>query len=136
MFHITKKNFMAPFYGWGSTVSRLQSHYEETVYFVPLSPREFLALSFDRLRKDESLNWPWSHPVVLNLRLLDWESSPLTTRPLLNHNEICMFWCYNGCLSSILFIAALIVLRSGLLLNSFFALMHANSNSRWSWEYV
>ena len=24
---------MSPCYGWGSTVSRLQSHYEETVYF-------------------------------------------------------------------------------------------------------
>ena len=38
------KKFMAPFYGWGSTVSRLQSHYEETVYFLPLSPQEFLVL--------------------------------------------------------------------------------------------
>ena len=26
-------NFMAPFYGWGSTVSRLPNHYEETVFF-------------------------------------------------------------------------------------------------------
>ena len=25
-------NFMAPFYGWGSTVSRLQNHYEEKVF--------------------------------------------------------------------------------------------------------
>ena len=24
---------MAPFYGWGSTASSLQSHYEEAVYF-------------------------------------------------------------------------------------------------------
>ena len=31
-----KKIFIAPFYGWGSTVSWLQSHYEETVYFLPL----------------------------------------------------------------------------------------------------
>ena len=35
---------MVPFYGWGSTVSRLQSHYEETVYSLPLSPQEFLVL--------------------------------------------------------------------------------------------
>ena len=28
-----KKGFMAPFYGWGSTVSRLKSHYEDAVYF-------------------------------------------------------------------------------------------------------
>ena len=30
---LLKKNFMAPFYGWGSTASRLQSHFEEAVYF-------------------------------------------------------------------------------------------------------
>ena len=36
------KNFMAPFYGWGSTISRLQSHYEETVYFLPLLLQEYL----------------------------------------------------------------------------------------------
>ena len=35
---------MVPFYGWGSTVSRLQSHYEETVYILPLSPQEYLVL--------------------------------------------------------------------------------------------
>ena len=27
---------MAPFYGWVSNASRPQSHYEETVYFLPL----------------------------------------------------------------------------------------------------
>ena len=27
---------MAPFFGWGSTASRLQSHHEEAVYFLPL----------------------------------------------------------------------------------------------------
>ena len=32
-----KKNFMAPFYGWGSIASRLQSHYKEAVYFLPFS---------------------------------------------------------------------------------------------------
>ena len=35
---------MVSSYGWGSTVSRLQSHYEETVYSLPLSPQEFLVL--------------------------------------------------------------------------------------------
>ena len=29
---------MAPFYGWGSTFLQLQSHYEKTVYFLPISP--------------------------------------------------------------------------------------------------
>ena len=37
---------MAAFYEWGSTVSRLQSHYEETFYFLPLSPEDFLILIF------------------------------------------------------------------------------------------
>ena len=35
---------MAPFYGWGSTVSRLQSHHEETVDFLPLDPHNYLVL--------------------------------------------------------------------------------------------
>ena len=35
---------MAPFYGWGSTASRLQSQYEEAVYFLPLSSQKFLVL--------------------------------------------------------------------------------------------
>ena len=35
-FRTLKKNFMFPFYRWGSTVSRLQSLYEEAVYFLPL----------------------------------------------------------------------------------------------------
>ena len=30
---------MAPFYVWGSTVSRIQSHFEEAVHFLPLSPQ-------------------------------------------------------------------------------------------------
>ena len=33
---------MIPFYVWDSTVSRLQSDYEETVYFLPLSPQVLL----------------------------------------------------------------------------------------------
>ena len=34
---------MVPSYGWGSTASRLQSHYEEVVYFL-LSSKIFLEL--------------------------------------------------------------------------------------------
>ena len=29
----------------GSTVSKIQSHYEETVYFLPLGPQEYLGLT-------------------------------------------------------------------------------------------
>ena len=40
--------------------------------------------SFYRPRKDEErLSQPCSHPVVLSMEPLDWESSALTTRPLL-----------------------------------------------------
>ena len=35
---------MAPLYGWSSADSRLQSHHEETVYFLPLSSLQFLVL--------------------------------------------------------------------------------------------
>ena len=35
---------MTPFYGWGSTVSRVHSHYKETVYFLPLGAKEVLGL--------------------------------------------------------------------------------------------
>ena len=34
-------------------------------------------------RKDKKLSHPWSHPVVLSMGPLDWESRALTTRPLL-----------------------------------------------------
>ena len=30
---------MDPFYGWGSTASRLKGHFEEAVYFLSLSPQ-------------------------------------------------------------------------------------------------
>ena len=40
--------------------------------------------SFYWPRKDERLSRPWNHPVVLNTGPLDWESSTLTTRPLLH----------------------------------------------------
>ena len=39
--------------------------------------------SFHQPYKDERVSRPWSHPVVLNPRRLNWEFSALTTRPLL-----------------------------------------------------
>ena len=47
-------------------------------HYVPRNSR----YSFYRPQKDERLSWPWSHPVILSTRPLDWESSPLTTRSL------------------------------------------------------
>ena len=41
---LLKKNFTVTFYGWGSTVSKLHSHYEETVHFLPLGHQGFLVL--------------------------------------------------------------------------------------------
>ena len=37
-------NFVAPFHGWVSTASRLQSRFEEAVYFLSLSSWKFLVL--------------------------------------------------------------------------------------------
>ena len=43
-FYGDKKSFMALFCGCGSIPSRLQRHYEEAVYFLPLRSQEFLVL--------------------------------------------------------------------------------------------
>ena len=43
------------------------SHFEEAVYFLPLSFQKFILSSSER----------WSHPVVLNTGPLDWKSSAL-----------------------------------------------------------
>ena len=51
---------MAPFYGWSSTASRLQSHFEEVIYFLPLTTVCFLPLTiwqFSLKSKILSLNW-------------------------------------------------------------------------------
>ena len=77
-----KKNFMAPFYGRDSNVSRIQSHYEETVHFLPLGPQGYLVL-ISSISKDWRLRQPWNHSLVLNPGPLDWKSSTLTTRPSL-----------------------------------------------------
>ena len=65
---------MAPFYGWGSTSRRQFTFYHSV-------PRNSW-YPFYWPQKDERLSRPWSHTVVLNTWLLDWESSALTTRPL------------------------------------------------------
>ena len=75
---------MASFYGWGSTVSKLQSVCDIFIFRSSW-------YSTDRLQKDERPSWPWSHSVVLNARPLDWEYSTLTTSPLL-HNSLFTIW--------------------------------------------
>ena len=74
---------MAPFYGWGSTASRLQSCFKEAVYFLPLSSHKFLVLLLSTLEgwKAESTLEPLSG---FEHGTPDLESSTLTTRPLLH----------------------------------------------------
>ena len=67
---------MAPFYGWGSTASRIEPLQGGSSWY-----------SLYRPRKDERLSQPWSHPVVLNTRTLDWESSALTTTRILSSHS-------------------------------------------------
>ena len=64
----------------------LHSHYE-TAYFLPFSSQEFRELNWStsEVWKTE-LSLYYSHQVVLNSELLDWESNALTTRPLLHKN--------------------------------------------------
>ena len=40
---------MVHFYGWGSTASRLETHYEEAVYYLQLSSQKFLVLTVSGL---------------------------------------------------------------------------------------
>lgn len=42
--------FKAYFYEWGSTVFRLHCHYDEEVYFQPLTTQEFLVLIWSALK--------------------------------------------------------------------------------------
>ena len=72
---------MATFYVWGSTVSRVQSHYEETVHSLPLSLQDCLVL-ISSTSKEWRLSQTWKHLLVLKPGPLDLECSILTIRPL------------------------------------------------------
>ena len=86
------KNFMAPFYGWDSTASRLEPLWGGSLLFTTTFP-EVPGTHFIDLR-DERLSRPCSHPVVLNTGPLDWESCALTTRPLLHGLAIAQMGCF------------------------------------------
>ena len=78
-----KKKLYDPFLwiGFNCLKATATSRRQFTFYLsVPRNPW----YSFYRPRKDERLSRPWSHPVVLNTGSLDWESSALTTWPLLH----------------------------------------------------
>ena len=65
-------------------VLRLQATTRKEFTFFPRSSW----YSFNRPREDERLSWLWSHPEVLKLGPLDWESSGLTTTPLLHKSAL------------------------------------------------
>ena len=60
-----KKNFMASFYGWGSTASRLVLLRGGKLLFTTKFP-DISGTHFIDLRRIERLSRPWSHPVVLS----------------------------------------------------------------------
>ena len=78
---------MAPFYGWGSAASGLQPLQGCSLLFYHSVSRNSW-YSFYQPRKDEMLSQPWSHPVVLNMGPLDWESSTLEISSLFLVNHL------------------------------------------------
>ena len=73
--------FTVPFYGWGLTASRLESLRGGSLLFTTKFPKisELIFWTWERWK----LSQPWSHPVVLNMRPLNCESSAWPARPLL-----------------------------------------------------
>ena len=56
----------------------------DSLFFIIQFPRVLMSSWYwiCRPRRDERPSWPWSHPVVLNLGPLDWQSSALNIKPL------------------------------------------------------
>ena len=76
------KKFKAPFYGWGSTASRLESLWGGSLLYYIKFP-EIPGTHFINLgRMKGCVDLGGFDPTVLSMRPLDWESSTLTTRPL------------------------------------------------------
>ena len=73
---------MAPFYGRGSSASRLEPLQGGSLLFTTQFPKIPDTHYIDLGRMKERLSRSWSHPVLLNTGPLDWEFSVLTTRPL------------------------------------------------------
>ena len=85
----TTKNFKklyGPFLWMGFNCLKARATSRRQFTFYHSVPRNFW-YSLYRLRKDERLSRPWSHPVVLNTGPLDWESSALTTRFPMHWND-------------------------------------------------
>ena len=75
--NITKKakNFMAPFYGWGSTAWRLELLQGGSLLFATKFP-EIPGTHFINLERMKG----WVDPVAMGP--VDWESNTLTARPI------------------------------------------------------
>ena len=58
----------APFYGWGSAASRLQSHFKEIVYSLLLSSHKFLVLIWSTSEDERLISQPWINWNVLSSR--------------------------------------------------------------------
>ena len=63
-----KKTFLKKLDEWGSPVSRLQHHYKETVYFLPVSSQEVLV--FNQLTSEG-----WHTELTLELLFQDFRST-------------------------------------------------------------
>ena len=80
---LKKKQLYSPFFLWmGFNCLKATATSRRQFTFYHLVPRNSW-YSFYRTRKDERLSRPCNNPVVFNTGPLDWESSALTTRPLL-----------------------------------------------------
>ena len=72
------KKLHGPFFMDGVKLPpRLQALQGGSLLFTIQFPEIPGIYSFYQPQKDERLSQPWSHPVVLNTRPLDWESSTL-----------------------------------------------------------
>ena len=81
-----KKKTLWPLFMDADQLPQSYSHFEEAVYFLPLSSQKFLVLilSISEGWKAEST----LDPKVLNTGPLDWESSTLTTWSLLHFTTL------------------------------------------------
>ena len=66
---LSRKKLCGPFLWMGFNCLKARATSKRQFNFYHLVPRNSW-YSFYQPRKDESLNWPWSHPVVLNTRTL------------------------------------------------------------------
>ena len=74
---------MAPIYGWGSTTSRLEPLQRGSLLFTIIFP-EIPGTHYINLGRITH----WSLSVDLNTGPMDWESSTLSTRPLLHEMKL------------------------------------------------